>query len=470
MATAMSLVEAGFCQCLNGLCASCGKSQGMTHSSSLFASATMDALLAAILSQTSPNLSPAGLAAVCLANRRLQLATEPHLYRSVVFDMGDAKRTSRTMSLLATLAGSAKHAGFVRKVYAAKFAASSEFVFTNIDLVLSAIEKMVRLEVLHCTDTWEFMLFVITSGVHFPGLHTCAIPYIGPSCGTFVARHSNSLRNLRIHTSAAHLALRDTGQPILQELSLPRLQTFVGPPILAELWLRQSHTQLCHVILSCDRSIGPHVPTKPALRLLETARLESCSVFVSSLNTSFLPALAAHMPKVQFVTFLLDKTPIAEPDYDRFLSSVPDSLPALHRLTSLDICMFLTSYPTKDTPLASLKLRILGELAVVRRWGQLCPLLDHVRLRSGWDWVRVLPDRGMWGLPSGLGYDHRCGGMNVAEVNDLLLVDKQQAAAISQLRKRGPGAFEAALADMQRRIANVERMRARLNALLKSSV
>ncbi|KAF7288452.1 hypothetical protein MIND_01432200 [Mycena indigotica] len=313
MATAMSLVEAGFCQCLN---------------------ATMDALLAAILSQTSPNLSPAGLAAVCLANRRLQLATEPHLYRSVVFDMGDAKRTSRTMSLLATLAGSAKHAGFVRKVYAAKFAASSEFVFTNIDLVLSAIEKMVRLEVLHCTDTWEFMLFVITSGVHFPGLHTCAIPYIGPSC----AQHISPCVTL--------------ASPYFKS-SLPRLQTFVGPPILAELWLRQSHTQLCHVILSCDRSIGPHVPTKPALRLLETARLESCSVFVSSLNTSFLPALAAHMPKVQFVTFLLDKTPIAEPDYDRFLSSVPDSLPALHRLTSLDICMFLTSYPTKDTPARS---------------------------------------------------------------------------------------------------------------------
>ncbi|KAJ6598557.1 hypothetical protein B0H10DRAFT_733479 [Mycena sp. CBHHK59/15] len=249
-------------------------------------------------------------------------------------------------------------------------------------LFRAALRNMESIESLEVSGSPE--LFSLFSGIHFPRLRDCSIPF-SIDIVSFLQRHPK-LTGLSLdpvpHDSVIDLST-------LPPIHMPELQSFSGPEIVALSVIPRSRA--ASVLIFWD----PRLMTN-FLSVFETVAKSTIPVrelqnILVSWDTSLLSAVATCIPGLTSLSIRNVSSIHAPLEMEEFFEHIDETLGALQSLASLSI--FQGALPNSvDTD------DLAWEFQTVRRWGERAPALVACVLPSATRWVRIRAN--VW-YPSG---------------------------------------------------------------------
>ncbi|KAF7288610.1 hypothetical protein MIND_01427600 [Mycena indigotica] len=321
------------------------------------------------------------IASLCLASTRLADICRRSLYHSLAIDSNNVEQTA---SCLTTLADAPRCARFVRELEVVKLdikALASHCPKLPLPIglqIICALQNLVGLE------TFSFgaepSLFVFITGVQFPRLRSCTLPYFLHYTSDFLEQHRSTLQTLIISPRLTTQLLTAADAAEIEPLTFPRLNCFVGPSTLAERWL--PHSSIEHLIVDCR--LIPDAASN-VLRSVNNASLASCTMLVEGWHTEPLAAVVSYAPAVRVLTIIELGCDDDEDAYEAFLSSADKYIAQLPQLLALRV-------PTSPKDLQPDKPgdtspAVLAELAHLRRWAACSRTLLHAALHDVWQWA-----------------------------------------------------------------------------------
>ncbi|KAJ6598550.1 hypothetical protein B0H10DRAFT_2231621 [Mycena sp. CBHHK59/15] len=227
-------------------------------------------------------------------------------------------------------------------------------------------------------------LFSLFSGIHFPRLRDCSIPF-----------SINIVSFLQLHPKLSGLSLDPVPHDSVIDLStlppihMPELQSFSGPEIVALSVILHSHAT--SVLIFWD----PRLMTN-FLRAFETVEKSTIPVhelqnILLSWDTSLLSAVATCIPGLTSLSIWNISSIHAPLEMEEFFEHINETLDTLRSLVLLSI--FQGALPhSVDTD------DLTWEFQTVHHWGEHMPALVACVLPSATHWVHICTN--VW-YPSG---------------------------------------------------------------------
>ncbi|KAJ7762090.1 hypothetical protein B0H16DRAFT_1688230 [Mycena metata] len=248
------------------------------------------------------------------------------------------------------------------------------------DLMLKAFGRVMRaaLENLTSLDTLEIStsaeLFVLVSGLHFPRLRQCAIPF-----------SLDTMNFLRLHLKLVQLSVDPVPDDELQfpatfdSVQLPDLQTYSGPESIAHAVIPGSRTS--HAIIFWDPRLETDAATVFEAIGLSGTRLCEVNNVVVAWNPMLVTAAAKYMPNVSSLSIRNVSAFQTPAELEALFSCVDETIKALSALTSIAIVQGVTPGSLEADDLD-------WEFHTVRCWGEIPTNLQCCILPSETKWLR----------------------------------------------------------------------------------
>ncbi|KAJ7148808.1 hypothetical protein C8R43DRAFT_1008826 [Mycena crocata] len=331
---------------------------------------------------------------LCQTSRQMHAICLQWIYRLIVLD--DAAQVVRCFKTIISRTEAANSARIL------KISCTPRHVFKSFgNTFRSGIKRLKYLQRLDVSSS--LTLFRLLSSVHFPLLTHCSIPS-STDMMPFLKEHPliaelEVLPNFEEGTVGAYLSIQDTAferASHTEPISMPKLQCFSGPAVVAYLVVPGSPTS--HLSIYWGDGISRATSFSDGVATLARASVDvvELSSLICTWDRTILSALAKHMPRIQHLAFRNIR------DYEEreiFVAAVEDTLPALPMLHTLHLL--------EGIPTASQDDHLDEEFETVRRWGDIGPQLYGVSLPGNTPWGCL---SGAWlpgALPSALLTGHK---------------------------------------------------------------
>ncbi|KAJ7023495.1 hypothetical protein C8F04DRAFT_1401655 [Mycena alexandri] len=236
----------------------------------------------------------------------------------------------------------------------------------------AALEKLTALDALEISTSAE--LFVLLSGLCFPRLRQCAIPF-----------SVDTMSFLQLHLKLVQLSVDPVPDDSLQfpatfdPVQLPDLQIFRGPESVAHAVIPGSRTS--HTIIFWDPRLQTDAATVFEAIGVSGTRLCKVNNVVVAWNPMLVTAAARYIPNVSSLSIRNVSAFQAPAELEAFFSCMDEPMKVLSALTSISVVQEITPGTLEAEDLD-------WEFQTVRRWGDISPNLQCCILPSETKWMR----------------------------------------------------------------------------------